>query len=209
MLQKIVLKLSKMTILVKISFAKKILQLMTGNLNFPTPEPPLTELGHAIDKASSANQDCLNTKAILKQQTSFLHSEEDVLDTILKQLANYVENKSGNDLAVLESSGFSAALPPTPVGTLPPPHNLFVTTGDVDGNLDCHWDSIYGAKSYVVEVNIADPVKDADWKENITVTKSSCVLEGLTSGTRYWVRVAAIGAAGRGGFSDPATKIAP
>lgn len=34
-------------------------------------------------------------------------------------------------------------------------------------------------------------------------------ISGLTSGVRYWFRVAAIGASGQSGWSDPATKIAP
>ena len=41
--------------------------------------------------------------------------------------------------------------------------------------------------------------------------EASCrgLSSGLTSGTRYWFRVAAAGASGQGGWSDPATKIAP
>ena len=42
-----------------------------------------------------------------------------------------------------------------------------------------------------------------------TVTKSKATVTGLTSGTKYWFRVRAIGATGPGPWSDPATKIAP
>jgi len=38
------------------------------------------------------------------------------------------------------------------------------------------------------------------------LTKSSATLSGLTSGTKYCFRVAAIGAACQGAWSDPATK---
>jgi hypothetical protein len=41
-----------------------------------------------------------------------------------------------------------------------------------------------------------------------TATKSKATVTGLTSGTRYWFRVAAIGSAGQGPWSDPATAIA-
>ncbi|HEV7473405.1 MAG TPA: fibronectin type III domain-containing protein [Pyrinomonadaceae bacterium] len=40
-------------------------------------------------------------------------------------------------------------------------------------------------------------------------TKSSFTVTGLTPGTRYWFRVAAVGAGGQSGWSDPASKIAP
>jgi len=42
-----------------------------------------------------------------------------------------------------------------------------------------------------------------------TSTKSTTTIDGLTSGTRYWFRVAAVAALGQSGWSDPATKIAP
>jgi hypothetical protein len=41
------------------------------------------------------------------------------------------------------------------------------------------------------------------------VTKSSATVTGLTSGQRVGFRVAAIGAAGQGPWSDPATQIVP
>ena len=41
------------------------------------------------------------------------------------------------------------------------------------------------------------------------VTKSKATVSGLATGTKYWFRVRAIGAAGPGPWSDPATKVAP
>jgi hypothetical protein len=34
-------------------------------------------------------------------------------------------------------------------------------------------------------------------------------VSNLTSGTKYWFKVAGLGSAGQGPWSDPATKIAP
>ena len=47
------------------------------------------------------------------------------------------------------------------------------------------------------------------WINTRVVTKSSTTVNGLTTGGRVWFRVAAIGAAGQGPWSDPATKIVP
>jgi chitodextrinase len=55
----------------------------------------------------------------------------------------------------------------------------------------------------------ADPPTATSWTHDSTSTKSSATVDGLTSGTRYWFRVSAIGPRGQSGWSDPATKIAP
>ena len=39
-------------------------------------------------------------------------------------------------------------------------------------------------------------------------TKSKGPVTGLTSGTKYWFRVAAVGAAGQGAWSNPASRTA-
>ena len=40
-------------------------------------------------------------------------------------------------------------------------------------------------------------------------TAAHVTITGLTSGSRVWVRVRAIGTKGEGPWSDPATKIVP
>ncbi|HEX8162016.1 MAG TPA: fibronectin type III domain-containing protein [Pyrinomonadaceae bacterium] len=41
------------------------------------------------------------------------------------------------------------------------------------------------------------------------MVKSQATIEGLTSGKKYWFRVAAVGPNGQSGWSNPATKLAP
>ncbi len=65
-----------------------------------------------------------------------------------------------------------------------------------------------GAKTHVVEV-CPDPLSEANWKRIGLPTKSSFTASGLTSGNKYWFRVAAVGAAGQGPWSDQAMKMAP
>ncbi|PYS47941.1 MAG: hypothetical protein DMF68_14680 [Acidobacteria bacterium] len=82
------------------------------------------------------------------------------------------------------------------------------TVGDHDGEVDLQWDTVRGARSYVIEIS-ADPPTNTSWQHKTVSTKSRATIEGLTSGTKYWFRVAAVGANGQSGWSDPATKIAP
>jgi fibronectin type III domain protein len=85
---------------------------------------------------------------------------------------------------------------------------LGATAGDHDGEIDLSWDTVDGAKSYVIEQSL-DPPTVTSWGHAGVSTKSSAAINGLTSGTRYWFRVAAVNANGTSGWSDPATKIAP
>ncbi len=206
---RIVLKLGNLPLEVKIAFVKKVLQMMTGNPNFTTPVPPLADVQTQLTKTENAKTNADAARTISKEKTAILHQEEKVMDSIITKLANYVEVEANDDVAVIESAGFTPASKPTPIGELHAPQGLAVTTGDDAGELDIHWDVVLGAKSYIIQLNSVDPLKEEDWKENTLPTKSSSTLKNLVSGTRYWIRVAAVGSAGKSGWSDVATKIAP
>ena len=208
-MERIKLDLGRMTILEKIELGKTINSRMTTNPNFPTPDPPLTDLVTKDTDLETIYNSVLLIRSEAKQKTVELNQKADALDREIIKLANYVENHSDGDAAKIESAGFKLASTGHPIGNLKAPEDLAVTTGDNAGELDCHWNPVTGAKSYVVQTNIVDPLAEVSWKDTLTPTKSKCELNNLTSGTRYWIRVAAVGAAGRSGWSDVATKIAP
>jgi hypothetical protein len=54
-----------------------------------------------------------------------------------------------------------------------------------------------------------DPPTHESWVHATIATASFATIENLTSGKRYWFRVAAVGTMGQSGWSEPATKIAP
>jgi hypothetical protein len=107
------------------------------------------------------------------------------------------------------SAGMDMRGPGVPANDSPsPPQRLTATAGDHDGEIDLSWDKVSGAKSYLVEKS-ADPPNPATWTHSGVSTKSGYTATGLTSGTRYWFRVAAINNVGQSGWSDPSVKIAP
>jgi hypothetical protein len=67
---------------------------------------------------------------------------------------------------------------------------------------------VTGARSYVIDKS-TDPVTAASWSHAGVSAKSSYTAYGLTSGRRYWFRIAAVSNNGPSGWSEPATKIAP
>jgi hypothetical protein len=93
------------------------------------------------------------------------------------------------------------AMPDAPTG-------LTATIGDHEGEIDLSWNPVLNARSYLIQQS-TDPTNAAGWEQVDTSTKSKATIGGLTSGTRYWFRVCAVGALGQSGWSNPDTKIAP
>jgi len=206
-IMKITLNLSKKTILKAITFARLIKTKMTGNAKFTTPDPTLADLGTAADDAETANNAYENSKETTKQLLTVRNQKWDALNALITKEGSYVEDHSDTE-ADAESAGFTAR-PQTGPTTMPDQvHNLSVTAGDNAGSLDAHWDSDSNAKSFEVQTS-PEPMTPNSFTHGDTVTKSSCTLTGLTSGSRIWVRVRAVNGAGKGPWSDPISKIVP
>ena len=204
---KIVLNLSKKTILEAIAFAKLVKQKMTGNAKFTTPDPALTAIDTATTECETANSDYESSKATTKQKLDVRNQKWDALNALLTLEGSYVANHSTTG-ADVESAGFTASAGFNPSGVPGQVNNLSVSAGDNDGSLDAHFDPEPVAKTYEVQTS-PDPMTPSTFVHGDTVTKSSCTLTGLTSGSRVWVRVRAINGAGKGPWSEPISKIVP
>jgi hypothetical protein len=204
---KIKMGLNRMVLTDKIQLARQIVVKMTGNAAFTTPVPALVAVGGVATTAESAFNDAQGAAATAKQKTAAQNVAEAALDSVLTQLASYVENTSNGDEVKILSAGMGVraerTAPTIPVQVL----DLAATVGDNDGEIDLAWDPCEGAKSYSIDLSTVSGT--GPWTNGRVVTKSSATVPGLTSGGRVWFRVAAIGAAGQGPWSDPATKIVP
>ena len=193
----------------KIAKAKQIVTALTGNPNFPSPNPPLADITAVITQTETKSSERDAAQQLAKTKTTELNACEEELDGLMSQIAGHVDSVAGNDEAKILSAGFDTRAAATATSQPPPPpSSLDTTIGDHDGELDASWDTVAGAKSYVVEIS-EDPPTPTGWKHAGVSTKSKFTIEGLQSGKRYWIRVAAINTAGQSGWSDPATKIAP
>ena len=135
-------------------------------------------------------------------------AQEKVADEVLRVLADAVEKETGGDAAKIRGAGLETAAERSAIGPLPAPAHLAVTQGDEDGELSVSCDKVRGVSSYLWEVT-EDATGKSGWRGAGVSTKSRHELHGLTSGVRYHVRVAAIGAAGQSPFSDAIAKVAP
>jgi len=203
------LNLGSLTIAEKIAKAQQIVAALTGNASFPTPSPALANITSAANELKSASDDVLVVRQSGKEKTAVQNQKEDALNQLLTQCAAYVESVAGNNEQLILSAGLDMRAAAVS-NTDPPnqPQALTATAGDHDGEIDLSWDTVGGAKSCVVEKS-GDPVTPTTWSHAGVSTRSNYTADGLTSGTRYWFRVAAVNSNGQSGWSDPAMKIAP
>ena len=193
-----------------------IVNSMTGNANFTTPNPALSLLATGVYEMNVL----INERNDLDQQsqtkTVAIRNKRNLVANFVTNEAGYVQgiaNASTDPNNPPEQIVVSAGMEPedarSPVGSMPKIVGLFATQGDADGEIDLHWNPIKrGLNSYVIEYT-TDPAGQTGWGHTKVCTASKITLTGLTSATRYWFRVAAVGAAGQGPWSDAATKVAP
>lgn len=209
-MSKVKLNLRSLSPTEKTAKARQIVSSLTGNPDFTTPHPPLTQIAAAAEALDGAFADVQAAKQSVLTKSSVMRELSDALDGQLKQLAAYIESISGDDESKILSAGVGVRNVVTSgIGTpLVAPTGLSATEGDHDGEIDLNWDKVKNAKSYVIERS-ADPPTATSWTYETTSSRSSSTIVGLTSGTRYWFRVAAVVTTGQTGWSDPSTKIAP
>jgi hypothetical protein len=202
------LNLRSLSVPAKIAKGRHIVTSMTENENFSNPTPPLTEVTAALDALEGAFAQVQASRAQVTTLTVTQDTAEAKLDQILTQLAGYVESVAGKDDSLIASVGMEIkAAPSTP--TLPSiPQSLSAAAGDHDGELLLSWKPVANAKSYIIESS-TDPATVTSWEHAGVATSASKTISDLKSGTRFWFRVAAVGAGGQSGWSEHATKVAP
>jgi hypothetical protein len=210
MMPKIKLNLRELSIPEKVSRARQIVTALTGNADFTTPHPALAEVTGSVDALETAYNEAQAARQEAKARTSAQNQKEEDADRILSQLASYIDSVSGGDEIKIRGAGLDvrASSGPSPAGGSTAPNGLEATAGDYDGQINLRWNKVEKARSYVIERS-NDPPTSATWTQAVVVTKAQASVTGLTSGTKYWFRVAAVTTGGQSAWSDPATKIAP
>ena len=79
--------------------------------------------------------------------------------------------------------------------------------GDMEGEIDLVWSAVYGAMSYVIQKSDYDMPRV--WTQVTIVTRSKATVPDCDPGEKYVFRVAAVGTAGQGPWSDESVKMAP
>lgn len=203
---KVKLALGTLTIADKLTLGSKVVTSMTNNATYVTPVPALSGVTTAVSNLDTAVKAAKTARDVAIAKTSAQDDREAELDSILTQLGHYIESTSGGDATKIKSAGVNTREDRTPVGEMGQPQNLDskpISTGVIR----LKWKKMKGAVSYAIEIS-PDPIAEKSWTHAGVSTKATFDFKDLKSGVKYWFHVAAVGAAGQGPWSDPATKYA-
>ena len=192
----------------KVQLGRQIVAAITNNPNFVTPHPPLPDVTNSLARLEETHKVHQVARADVRSKASAVRTAAREVDRNLRQLSAYVESIAAADGAIISSAGMETKAARSTPQLLPPPGNLKALAGDHEGEIELSWRKVGKAKSYVIQSS-GDPPSSASWSHAETAAATFKTIQNLTSGKKYWFRVAAVGPLGQTGWSEPATRIAP
>lgn len=170
------------------------------NPKFPTPEPTALAFEAALAAYESKVAEIENHRIAGKNLTADRDALRGTFEYLFNLRGEYVQITSQGDGNWIASAGLPVRNAPTPVGILATPQNLRVDLTNDEGVMIVRWDSVTGAKSYMLEY--AEVVNNVavNWTLLYMGGKFSTRRTGMTVGKTYAFRVAAVG--GEGGKSE-------
>ena len=184
------------------TYAQSIKNGMTDNPNFPNPTSPLNELQKDIDELNIGIVNCKNGT---KEDTVIKNNKRTALESLLKKLANYVQDTSNGDEAMILSSGFDIVRKAAPVGPLPRVTGIEITAGTSRGSLNLKWNVVENAYTYNIEY-IEVPSSETSERKRISTSRSSYTIPNLKRGQLYAFQIVAVGSDPTQNWSDEVTS---
>lgn len=171
--------------------------------NFPNPVPTLAAVQNAAEQLATAE---INAEAGGKVEVSMRNDKKSELIVLLRQLGIYVNLMANGDRTIALGSGFDVAKERQPTPPITRVDTPAIASGVNAGQLKVKIKRVKGARSYVYYYtsNPAAPINEWSYAP---CAKSSCNLEGLTSATRYFVKVGALGLSDQYVYSEAASYV--
>jgi len=189
----------QMRAIVLVAFGKSVENKMTAESGlFPDPTPPISTLSATRLSLVEAIANAEAGGLVQRQERNAL---EVVYKLQLLQLSEYVAMQVSNDEEQMERSGFTLTKKREKVGPMPMVTNVSTSNPGFKGEMGLHWNRIYGAQSYSVQYRKLD----SEFWSASTSNKVNTVISFLQPRTDYVFRVAAVGAAGQGPWSEELT----
>ena len=202
------LNLRNLSVTEKLAKGRQIVTAMTNNDHFPNPSPALPQITTKLDDLDKAFGLVQAARSEVSTRVGVQDHAEAEVDQLLTQLAGYVESVAGRDDTLITSVGMETKTARSTSTTPSEPQALSAAAGNQEGVIMLSWKPVPNAKSYTIEAS-TDPANAASWTHVDIATSATKAINSLKSGTRYWFRVAAVGAGGRSGWSEQATKVVP
>jgi hypothetical protein len=193
--QSVALFLSKKTVPQIIADANSYVTKMTGNAYFPAPSPPLATIT-AQTNTLIASQIVASTRA--KGASAQMHTDLKVLEVSLKSLGSYVatiaNQTPSNAVAIINSAGMQARK-----HTARTPKVFTIKQGPTPGVVEVNSKAVKRG-SYIYQYT-TDQTMANSWVDGYKNMKVKGTITGLTPGTRYYFRVAAVTPSGESAWS--------
>ena len=181
-----------------IPYIQNHIEMMTGNTNFVTPQPPAADLLALFNSYQEAALNTINLEAQLRDAKAAQEQLRADITGTMNVRAAYVQEASNGNRQVILSSGLGVRNPPTPVTSLAAPTNLRVDLNGEAGMMKIRWDGVTAAKTYTLQCS--RDVTPRVWEPLASTTKT-LVTKTLEVGETYAFRVAAIGTPGQSNWS--------
>jgi len=177
---------------------------MTGNANFPTPNPLIP----ALTAQRKKYQDSLAlSHRGTPEQTSDKNVQRGILEKMMHDIGAYVQLTSGGDETKILSSGMHTAASKAAIGAFNVVENFKVITPESSNKVKVSCKAIPKADYYQV-LYTPYPVTATSVWETVTSTKCSFEIDGLTSFVPYVFKMAARGSSKVINYSVPITRAA-
>lgn len=183
---KVKLGIKNLSIVNKITKANSIVNQMTGNPNFTNPNPSLADFSVKANEMEAANVQTDVLKKQYHKQVTLQRKVAKELDTMIQQLASYVNNVSAGDSRKILSSGFNvAAKPGAAVREMYVPEDFIAKSGEEEGEVVAMWKRLrrVGTHTY----NLYGRVYGTEEKFKLLAgtDQKRVVIKGLESSGKY------------------------
>lgn len=191
----VVLGLYKLSIPQKIEKVRFIVSSMTGNLNFPTPNPSMATMTERVNFLESGY---IAAQGGGRDETALMHLYEYEVDRRLITLGHYVEDTANNNVESAEAVILSAGMQfkRVPVHTA---REFGVKNTDMPGEVEMH--TKFEKDASFMWQYTQTPDNAASWVLAGVSIQATFVVSGLTSEKHYFFRVAVVDKDGQGPWS--------
>ena len=181
--------------------ASNVVEQMSGNTNFTTPEPPLADITTAKNNFSTAYFQVYNGNLTFMPDKRLTRS---ILISLLTREAKYVEFTGQNVETVLSTSGFEIYNTSTAVAPASevPVIEKGIDTGIV-GTSKIKIQKVEHAVVYELRYTRDEIPTATSWIYLVCQTKTIFEVTNLVPGIEYWFEVRSISTKGPSGWSDP------
>lgn len=201
----IALNTSRLPIADKLVRGQDIMTKSTDN-----PDVPGNTAVLGLFSTAQTNLDAANAKwEAHKQAGAMIMAEREAAelewDGAIVGLAAFTQSATGGSAPKILSTGFDVRAEPAPAQPVGQVMDVRVTFNGMPGYSKVGWKREANADAYVVQRS-PDPITEAGWANQGTVTEAKFEGNGVVPGQKYWYRVAAVNRLGQGPWSEPALR---